>query len=338
MTEFKTGTDADLTTQIEGDLIALLDDFHSLPEVYDDALDSQIHQWYVNPPKVWPQKPYFSPSALGSCPRELYLKAKGAKKDTFRRPPHQARQASMGTLTGDKIQRDLLLIEKHYERLTGNAPRFRFLRDDKGRPRFEEFAKANVKVTHNGETFYLSGSPDGIMEYTTDAGEKIRVGLEVKSKASTAAKTSAYSMREPDEKHIVQTRCYAKMYGCDFYVILYVNLAKKGWFMSEEDYAKTPDIRAFCLHVTEADKLALLDKPAAITKAVRENTPPPIDLDNWTFNNFKTACALDLTAEEFDELVTMNNRMQHSNLKDGKKRDYAAAIEFIEAARKGTLQ
>lgn len=325
----------DLSAQIEGDLIALLDDWASLGGVWDDELDSQIHQWYVNPPKVWPQKPYFSPSSLGSCPRELYLKARGAEKDSFRKPPHQRRQADMGTLTGDYIQRELLFIEKHYEKLTGNAPKFRFLRDDKGRPRFEEFAKANVRVSHNGETFHLSGSPDGIMEYTTDAGEKIRVGLEVKSKASTSAKTSNYSMREPDAKHIVQTQCYAKMYGCDYYVILYVNLAKKGWFMSDEDYAKTPDIRAFCLHVTEEDKLALLDKPAEITKAVREGTPPLLDLDNWTFNSFKTACALDLSAEEFDELVAINHRMQHSNLKAHVKRDYAAAIEFITETRKG---
>lgn len=331
MTEFTTN----LSTQIEGDMIAMLDEWHSKGnEVYDDALDSQIHQWYVSPPKVWPQKPYFSPSSLGSCPRELYLKARGAKRDNFQQPPHQRRQADMGTLTGDYIQRELLFIEKHYAKLTGNAPKFRFLRDDKGRPRFEEFAKANVKVTHNGETFHLSGSPDGIMEYTTDGGEMIRVGLEVKSKASTSARTSNYSMRGPDANHITQTKCYARMYGCDYYVILYVNLSKKGWFMSEEDYAKTPDIRAFCLHVTEADKLELLDKPAMITKAVRDGVAPPLDIDEWTFNNFKTACALDLSSEEFDELTAVNQRMQQSSLKVGKKRDYAKAIEFITETRK----
>ncbi|MBO0602732.1 hypothetical protein I2483_13775 [Sporosarcina sp. E16_3] len=339
MTEFTTDLsvqiEGDLSSQIEGDFIAMLDEWFSLPEVYDDKLDSQIHAWYVNPPKVWPEKPYFSPSALGSCPRELYLKAKGAEKDNFRQPPHQSRQKKMGTLTGDMIQREILLIEKHYAKHTGNEPRFKFLRDDKGRPRFEEFAKANVKVSHNGETFNLSGSPDGIMQYTTDGGEVIRVGLEVKSKASTAAKTSAFSMREPDESHIVQTQCYAKMYGCDYYVILYVNLSKKGWAISDEDYAKTPDIRAFCLHVTEADKLALLDKPASITKAVREGTPPPLSLDDWLFNNFKTACALDLSDEEYAELIEINRKMQHSNLQAFKKRGYAEAIEFITEIRKG---
>lgn len=332
MTEFTTGN---LAQQIEGDFIALMDDWHSQNEVWDDELDSQIHAWYVNPPKVWPQKPYFSPSALGSCPRELYVKARGGKRDNFRQVPHQTRQRGMGTLTGDYIQRELLFIEKHYARLTGNEPRFRLLRDGQGRPRFEQFAKASVKITHNGETFHLYGSPDGIMEYVTDDGEAIRVGLEIKSKASTAARTSHYSLKEPESSHAAQATAYAKMFGCDYYVILYLNLAKKGWFMSEEDYAKTPDIRAFCLHITEADKAAMLDKPAEIVRAVRTGTPPPLDLDNWTFNNYKTACALDLSAEEYDALLTQNNRMQHSSLTAAKKRDYAAAIEFITDIRKG---
>ena len=327
----------DLSAQIEGDLIALLDDYYAIPEVYDDALDSQIHAWYVNPPKVFPKKPYFSPSALGSCPRELYVKARGAKRDAQHSQPHQGRWRRLGTMGGDMIQRDLLFIEKHYAKLSGKAPRFRFLRDAEGRPRFEEFAKANVKVTHNGETFYLSGSPDGIMTYITDDGEQIRVGLEIKSKQTTAARTSAYSLREPEGSHAKQAATYARMFGCEYYVILYVNYAKQAWSMTAEQYAKTPDMRAFCLHVTEAVKMALLDKPAAITKAVRENTPPPLDLDEWTFNNFKTACALDLSDDEFTEIQAINQRAQHSNLPASKKRDYAAAIEFITETRKGTL-
>lgn len=329
MTQFTT----DLSTQIEGDLIALLDDWHSQNEVWDDALDSQIHEWYVNPPKVWPQKPYFSPSALGSCARELYVKARGAKRDVQRSQPHQGRWRRLGTMGGDLIQRDLLFIEKHYERITGNAPRFRFLRDAEGRPRFEQFATGNVKVTHNGETFYLYGSPDGIMEYITDDGEVIRVGLEIKSKQTTPARTSLYSLKEPDSSHATQAKVYARMFGCEYYVVLYLNYAKQAWNMTDEQYAKTPDLRAFCLRITDEDKTRLLDKPAAITKAVRENNPPALDLDNFTFNNYKTACALDLSDEEFAELVEINHKAQHSNLNASKKRDYAAAIEFITETR-----
>lgn len=336
MTQFNQPLYDDLSAQIEGDFIALLDDWHSLSDVWDDALDSQIHRWYVNPPKVWPIRgiPYFSPSSLGSCPRELYVKAKGGKRDNFRQVPHQTRQRGMGTLTGDYIQRELLFIEKHYEAKTGNAPRFRFLRDDQGRPLFEEFAKAAVPVTHRGEEFQLFGAPDGIMEYTTDDGEKIRVGLEIKSKASTPARTSLHSMREPEASHATQARCYARMFNCDYYVVLYLNLAKKGWFMTPEDYAKTPDIRAFCLRVTDEDKTALLDKPAYVTKCVRENTPPPLDLDNFVFNNYKTACAQSLTDAELSEIREQVRRMQNSNLPAFKKRDYAQALDFIEMARK----
>ncbi|QIG62580.1 hypothetical protein [Sporosarcina phage Lietuvens] len=323
-----------LARQIEGDFIALLDDWHSLQEPFDDALDSQLHAWYVNPPKLFPEKPYFSPSALGSCPRELYVKARGAKRDVQRSQPHQGRWRRLGTLGGDLLQRDMLMIEKHYAKMTGNEPRFKFLRDPQGRPRFEQFASANVPVTHEGEQFNLFGSPDGIMQYTTDDGEVIRVGLEIKSKQTTHARTSLYSLKQPDESHATQARVYARMFGCDFYVICYLNYSKKAWNMSDEDYTKSPDLRAFCLHVSEADKLALLDKPATITKAVREGTPPPLELDGFLFNNFKTACALDLSDGEFTTLTEIARKAQDSNLQANKKRDYAQAIEFITETRK----
>lgn len=331
----------DISAQIEGDLIALLDEWHSLPETWDAELDSQIHAWYVDPPRVFPKRPYFSPSSATSCPRELYVKAQRAKRDEQRQQPHQKRWTSLGTAIGDMIQRDLLFIEKHYEAKTGNAPRFQFLRDELGRPRFEEFAKSNKRVTFNGETFYLFGAPDGIMEYITDDGEVIRVGLEIKSKQTTSARTSLYSMREPDASHAAQTVCYAEMFGCDYYVVLYVNASKKSWFISDEDYAKTPDIRAFCKRITDADKAQVFSKFAEVTRAVREGKAPAIDLDAWTFNGFKTACALDLTDDEFASLLEVNHRAQHSNLSASKKRDYAAAIEFIDEVRsqngKGTV-
>lgn len=323
----------DLTIKIEGDFLSMLDVWHSLPEIWDNDLDAQIHRWYSDPPKLFPKRPYFSPSGLGSCPRELYLKAKRAKKDNHLRPPHQARWANMGTAAGDVIQRDLLRIEKHFESRVGKAPRFKFLRDEQGRPRFEEFAGANVKIKHNDEEFYLYGFPDGIMTYTTDDGEEIRVGLEIKTKSTTPAQTSNYSMRGPDPNHERQARAYAVMYGCDYYVVLYVNLAKKAWNMSDEDYQKTPDIRAFCLDTREPDYAELFDKPADITKRVREGNPPKLDVEEWTFNNFKEACALDLSDEEYTELLEMNHKAQHSSMKEFEKKKYAEAVRFISAIR-----
>ena len=326
----------DMTVKIEGDFLAMIDEWHSFPETFDNELDSQLHAWYVDPPKVFPKRPYFSPSSLGSCPRELYVKAKGAKRDNTRRQPHQARWANAGTAVGDMIQRDLLLIEKHFKSKTGNEPRFRFLRDPQGRPRFEEFAKANVRVRHNGEEFYLYGAPDGIMTYTTDDGEEVRVGLEIKTKSTTPARTSLYTMREPDSNHAMQAKAYSVMYGCDYYIVLYVNVAKKSWVMSDEDYRKTPDIRAFCLDTRNIDKAELFDKPAMITKSVREGTPPKLDLEEWTFNNYKTACIESLTDDEVRELKEISHKAQHSSIPEWKKKGYLEAVEYITSTKESS--
>lgn len=329
----------DLTTQIEGDLIALLDDWFSLPETFDNELDAQIAKWYANPPQVWPRRdyPYFSPSALGSCPRELYIKAKyGNKvKDKRRQQPHQGRWQKLGTLGGDLIQRELLAIERNYERLTGNVPRFRFARNADGTPMFEEFAKKNKLVEQDGEKFYLYGAPDGIMEYLTDDGEIIRVGLEIKSKQTTPAQTSLHTMRAPDSGHARQVVAYAHMYDVEYYVILYVNYAKQRWFMTDEEYEKTPDIRAFCARITDEHKREVFSKAVEVTRAVREGIPPKLDLDEWTFNNFKEACAKDLSEEEVEELRQQVERAKYSSLPQWQINGYVRAFEEIEELRKG---
>lgn len=328
----------DLSTQIEGDFIALLDDWFSQEETWNDALDTQIAKWYADPPaKLWPKRPYFSPSGLGSCPRELYIKAKHGNKakDTGLDKPWRGRWRKLGTLGGDLIQRELLDIEENYEKLTGNAPRFRFERNADNTPRFEEFAGANKLVEHNGERFYLYGFTDGIMQYVTDNGEIIRVGLEVKSKQGTPARTSQYSMKKAEDKHVDQVVAYSEMFDCDYFVILYVNYAKQGWNMSDEQYAKTPDIRAFCQRVTDADKDRVFSKATMITKAVRENEPPKLDLGEYTFNNFKTACAKDLSEEELEELRKQAQIARRSSLPNWRKESIARAVEDIEKRRKG---
>lgn len=324
----------DLTTQIEGDLIALLDDWFSLSEVWDNELDRQIHEWYANAPTVYPKRPYFSPSSLGACPRELYVKAKGAKRDNIRQQPHQSRWAKLGTLGGELIQREMLAIERNYEKLTGNVPRFRFVRNPDGTPMFEDFAKKNVLVEMDGEKFYLYGAPDGIMEYITDDGEKIRVGLEIKSKQTTPAQTSLYSMKKPDSSHARQIVAYAHMFDCDYYVILYVNYAKKAWFMTEEEYKKNPDLRAFCARVTDDHKRAVFRKAVEVTRAVREGKPPKLDLDGWTFNSYKEACAKDLTEEELAELWAQVQIAKKSSLPAWKIASYVRAVDEIEQLRR----
>ncbi|MDT2282315.1 hypothetical protein [Paenibacillus larvae] len=68
-----------------------MDGWHARPEVFDDELDAQLHEWYANDlkyKKVWPPRdvPYFSPSSSNSDPRELYQKINGAKRDVVQKP------------------------------------------------------------------------------------------------------------------------------------------------------------------------------------------------------------------------------------------------------------
>src|SRR5699024_11394326 len=100
---------------------------------------------------------YFSPSSLGSCPRELYIKAKHGNKakDNDRKKPWQGRWQKLGTLGGDLIQRELLAIERNYEKHTGNKPRFRFERNDDGTPRFEDLCTTNKHREQDVTAFFL---------------------------------------------------------------------------------------------------------------------------------------------------------------------------------------
>ena len=325
----------DISAQIEGDFIAMLDEYHSLQEVWDNDLDAQIAKWYSNPPKVWPKRdyPYFSPSAATVCPRAMYMKAIRAKKDAGKKPPHQSRWQAIGTAIGDVMQREILSIERNFEKHTGNKPRFKFVRNPDGTPLFEDFAKKNHLVEYGGEKFYLYGTPDGIMEYVTDDGEIIRVGLEIKSKQQSPSHTSKRSMKQPSEAHLAQTAIYSLMYGCEYYIVLYVNGAKRAWDMTEEEYEDFPDIRAFCRKVEPSEREPIFDKFAMVAKAIREKNPPLPDLDEWKFNEFKMAIAESLTDAEFDEIKAQVRRMLKSGLPDWKKQNYYDAFEFIKSVR-----
>lgn len=308
--------------------------------MFDDELDAQIHRWYADiladrSRKVWPPRdiPYFSPSSANTDPREIYEKLRGAKRDKRVLPPHQGRWTRIGTAIGDTIQRDVLFAEKHLP-----DARFRFERNEFGEPMFEDFAKTAKIVEHRGKTFALYGTCDGIMTYVTEDGEIIRVGLEIKSKQTTYSATGDYSLREPGRDHVMQTICYSIMYGVDYYVILYVNGARKAWEMSEEDIAKYPDIRAFGLRIDDDMRAGVLDRFVDVLDAVETGNPPTLDIDKWTFNNHKTACALSLTDEEMTQVERKVSRFIQSSLPDWKKRIYADALEQIRAIREDAAQ
>jgi len=326
---------------IASEFETFLNTWHAAPEVYDDALDAQIHRWYADiltnrQRKVWPPRgtPYFSPSSANADPRSLYAKLTGAKKDDVKRPPHQGRWVRLGTLIGDCIQRDILFAEKHYETKIGKSPQFTFDRNTHAEPMFEQFAPGLATITHKDKTFALYGFCDGIMLYKTEDGETLRVGLEVKSKQTTFSATSEYSTRNgPKEDHVKQCVAYSLMYGVDYYVILYVNASKKSWNMSDEDFAKSPDIKAFGLHITDDMRTELLDSLANVMDAADNGVPPQLDVDKWLFNNFKRACAVSLTDEELADIQRQVSALQRSSLPDYKKRGPAEALAEIERIR-----
>lgn len=328
-------TTNEITQEIESEFIRQVDTWFSLGmNVWDSDLDRQIHKWFAEVEDVKPKYPYFSPSSLNSCPRELYLKAKNAKKDNFPRPPYQGRWQRLGGLGGDMLQREILMMEKHYETVTGGEKsKFRFARTEDGLPMFEEFVKMNMPIQIDGEFFYLFGLPDGVMEYTRDNGEVIRVGLEIKSKQTTSARTSAFSMREAEEDHVVQSIAYSTMYDCDYYLIVYVNYSKKSWVLTDEEYEKTPDLRAFCLEISDQDRFETLLFGAEVRKAVNEDKPPKLDITKWGFNNYKTACANHLTNEEVEEVAQFVDEYQSAQVPAFLKRQVVESFEQLKELR-----
>jgi hypothetical protein len=327
-----------LALQIADDLRTFLDEYHSLPEVWDNQLDAQIHEWYADELRQrkyfdFKSQPYFSPSSANSDKRELYERIRGAKRDEQAISPHKKRWTALGTAIGDMIQRDILFAEKHYERLTDKAPAFKFERREDGRPMFEDFAKKMHVIEHNGKRFSLFGTCDGVMQYTSEDGEIIRVGLEVKSKQTTAAQTGDYSMKGPKEDHRKQVVCYGIMYDLDYYLVLYVNASKKAWEMTPDEYEKNPDFRVFGLAITEDDKREVLDYFAEVLEAVELGNPPALNLDKFTFNSYKTACAKSLSGDELKQIEATAKQVLKSRLPDWKKQSYIDAYEFIKAVR-----
>ncbi|MCA1800245.1 MAG: hypothetical protein LC650_03035 [Actinobacteria bacterium] len=314
---------------------AYLNDFHTYSEPRDDKLDAWLHQAYADVIKAgksyinW-NLIYFSPSSSTACPRELYMKAKKAKRDEQRFLPRQRRHMAQGTAIGDWLQRELLLAERHYEKLSGNEPAFKMALKD-GKPAFEDFVFKQKPVTHNGQTFSVLGTTDGIMRDSV-TGEL--VGLEIKTKQETPSKTSVKSMKEADDKHIDQVIAYSVMYGIDKWLIVYVNTAKKKWFSTQDEDDATPDIRAFEIDVTDDMRKRVLDYFAFVTKAVHDEEPPKLSLDKWRFNGMKRACALDLSEGEISELEGKVDIAEMSGSPNWVIKQWRANVEQIRSIRK----
>ena len=315
------------------DFLDYINDWHTYNEPYDDDLDIWLHEEYAKVIRKgkdvdW-RSIYFSPSSAGNSARELYVKAKKKRKDQQRFKPHQRRWMSLGTAVGDWFQRELLLAERHYKKLSGKEPVFS-IGIVNGQPAFEDFVFKQHKMTWKGEEFSLLGTTDGIM-VDRRTGEKI--GLEIKSKQETPSKTSLSAMKTADPKHVKQCVSYGEMYGLDRFIIVYVNTAKKKWFAPDDELEKTPDVRAFEIKITDDMRSEVFDYFADIVRRVRENDPPKLDLEEWRFNGYKRACALDLSEEELSELESEVVALELSNLPQWKVRACTEALDEIKTIR-----
>lgn len=314
---------------LASEFINQMNEWHSRAQPFDKKVPKQLMRDYLAVKDVFPSSPYFSPSAATACPRELYEKGIGSKRDKGGQQPHQKRWTNIGTKVGDMLQEDLLLIEKHW----ADAP-FQIERTEAGYPAFEEFVAGNYPVSVDGVSFNLYGMSDGIMTYTDrETGEIVRVGLEIKSKQTTPAMTSTSSMREADPKHIAQCRLYSLMFNVDYYIIVYVNCAHKSWSMSPAEFEKSPDIRAFGFHFNDDDRYQTLKPLADVRKRIIERDPPLPDLTKFTFNNFKEAIARSITDEEMALLAEQVELAKSSSLKPFEIRNYVEAYEKLEKLR-----
>lgn len=254
------------------------------------------------------------------------MKLKRAKRDITDIAPHQSRWQALGTSTGDWLQYDLLLAENHYKKLTGKEPRFIVERTEEGYPCFEDFVHKRHDVNFNDTEFALVGTCDGVL-IDTVTGQ--RIGLEIKTKQETPSKTSLRGMKEADIKHIKQVVCYAEMYNLDKYLIIYYNCAKKKWFMTEDEFINTPDIRVFEVDITDDLRKLTLGYLASVVKKFNENNPPQLELDKWLFNNYKEACAKDLSENELQSLETYVKRYIKSTMPTWQKQAIQNAYEDV---------
>ena len=326
-----------------------LNEFHSYSQPYDEEMDIFLHESFAkvlreqskkgyfnfrsNPDGV--SRPLFSPSSAGKSDRELYEKVIKSKKDEQKPRPYQRRWTSLGTQIGDMLQREIMLAERHYEKFTGKRVPFYFAKNEENMPLYEHTIKVIHEVAHAGEQFAIYGLGDGILEYVTEDGEVVHIGLEIKSKQQSYSATSPKSMKEPKEAHRLQAVSYSEMYGIDYFLIVYVNASKKSWSMDEAEFEKSPDIRVFGVEITDEDRRVVMDKFARVTKAARLKEPPALDLSEWRFFEYKESVAKSLSDAEVDQIRSTANRAVRSGLPQWQKQGYIDAYEYIRNIREG---
>lgn len=315
-------------------------EWHLHDQPYDDLMDADIYERYarvIREQSKWgyfdfrknPQgneRPHFGPSSAGYSDREMYEKARKSKR--FRAPSteNQRYWTGIGSVLGDYLQREILLAERHYEKVVGKKPKFRMKRKDNGDPMYEHFVKKMHEIEHDGEYFAYFGLPDGLLEYADEeTGEVVTVNLEIKSEQSNWSKFKA--LDEPKPGHLAQTTAYADMYDTNYVIVAYILSYGRGWY---EDFSR---LKTFGRYISQEDILALRQRCSEAVKQAKAGTPPPVDLGQWKFFDYKEVVAKDLTEEELETLRTQAHRAQSSGLPAYMKRSYSEAIAEIEAIR-----
>ena len=272
--------------ELEGAILSQIDALHSLDFYPKKAVELRLLQdEFDNLERTRDDVGYekglicFSPSSVSKCPRELFFKAKRAKKDDTTAYPFQRRQMRNGTAVHRATQRDLV-----YSEFLLKEPAFMVDRTPEGKYAWEQNIATIKTITHNGVTFQMYGMMDGKLVYVKDGS---KVGLEFKTKSTTIASVGTFKMREAMPSHKLQCTAYSVLFGLSEYLIVYESLAKDSWNKGAD--AK-PDMRAFYIEVTEADRVALLDFLADTARSFYAGELPHGDGEKCLFCPYKTLC------------------------------------------------
>lgn len=280
---------------------------------------------------------YLRPSSIGGSETAHWYNLHGYKSDEeifFGKPrvrPFRHRWQNIGTVIGDAWQRMVLSAE--YHKKANTAPfdlDFKFERNEKGYPMFEEFAR---KSTHIGGV-PLAGTCDGILRHIdrdlVEGTGLTRIGFEVKSKQTTYATTGDYSMRHADPKHVMQAKTYAMMFGLDYYFIIYQNCSKKSWNMSKEDELKYPDFKVFGAYFSPEEKQAHEEYIKSIWALKDTDEKPKVDLLKWTFNSHKVAILENFDLEDHKYLTAQVLQIESGRYSAFEKKQAREAYDEIE--------
>lgn len=223
--------------------------------------------------------PMFSPSGASKCERELCLKAMKGTRDEHTMFPYQRRWVRNSSAVHAVVQRDIIYMSQKMK-----DPSFKTMYTSDGLPMWEKNNAQYKEFEHNGVKFAIAGMMDGQLCYTKDG---TIIGFEFKTKTNSVAQVGPYKMKESSEQHRQQCIAYSLLFGLDEFILFYEAVAKDSWMVGA---TARPDIRAFYVKVTEAERVELLDKYARVASSVQSDELLPMELNKCLFCEYKGVC------------------------------------------------